>query len=169
MNVLDINNFRSCAEVFLYANTPAYLYKHLRNCQEATVLAERLSTQELYELAEKVLGQEEISCENELVFYICLIALSFKIYSESHTYLKSLMTDKYKWAKSIISFIISDYIPISEDEIRIQTHPKIIVQDEFDAVPSTVSLDKVSAKHVPEIVPPQENFNDAATLENFDS
>jgi hypothetical protein len=162
MNLLNLKDYPFCTEFFLYANTPAYLYKHLRNLPDVNALARQLSTGELYELAKKVIGTEKTS-ENELIYYIYLIALSFKIYSESHPYLESLRTDKYRWADNIISFISSDYIPISEDEIHIQMRPKIIVQDVFDEVPSTTILNMTNSKHVPVIIQPKQNSSDAVT------
>jgi len=59
--------------------------------------------------------------------------LSFKNLSEIRSYLESLRTDKYKWANSIIMFIIEKYKPITEYKVTVKNEPKVILsQDRFE-------------------------------------
>lgn len=125
MNSLDINNFRESAEWFLYANTPSYLYKHLKNLGEVENLAEELTHQELYDICKRTFDKKEKNCESELAFYITLIALSLKPYSKFSKYIESLKTSEYKWASTLISLIISNYEPVTTATINAKSKPEM--------------------------------------------
>jgi hypothetical protein len=102
---LNLNTFKNSAEVFLFANTPNYLYKHLRELNEVQRLAENLTSKELYDACSTYLDKTVKTFENELGFYITLIALSFKDYSEANVFLRSLNNKEYKWSDSILTLI----------------------------------------------------------------
>ena len=133
-----LENFKESAERFLCSNTPGYLYTHLKKLQEIQSLGHKLSTKELYQLCKQASERKEKNSESELEFYIYLVALSFKPYSESYTYLKSLETNEYKWTNSIISLIIEEYKPITEYKINIKGKPpKVVLAEEGFREPST--------------------------------
>ena len=141
MSSFMIENFKESAEKYLCANTPGYLYTHLKRLQEVESLANELSTKELFELCKQ---SSEISKKNgevELAFYICLVALSFKEYSESYPFLELLKTDEYKWANSIISLILEKYVPVTEHTIDVKNKPKIILSEEGFISPTISDID----------------------------
>jgi hypothetical protein len=125
MSDLDIHNFRESVEWFLHANTPSYLYEHLKNLGEVENLAKKLTHQELYNICKRTLDKKEKNHESELAFYIALIALSLKSYSEFFKYLELLKTSEYKWANHIISLIISNYEPVTTAIINVESKPKM--------------------------------------------
>lgn len=140
MSSFDISNFRESAEWFLCANTPVYLYTNLKKLQEVENLSNGLSAKNLYELCRQFLEKDENIYESELAYYICLIALSFKNFSEIRSYLESLRTDKYKWANSIIMLIIGKYNSITEYKVTVKNEPKVTLSREGFEKPMTSSV-----------------------------
>lgn len=141
MSSFEIENFKESAEMFMCANTPSYLYKHLKKLQEVESFAHKMSTKGLYKLCKQTSEASKKNHESELRFYICLIALSFKAYPESSTYLKLLETNEYKWANSIISLILEEYVPVTMRKIHIKNKPKMVFP-EVKSIESTASATK---------------------------
>ncbi|MGA2322821.1 MAG: hypothetical protein ABSG22_03135 [Sedimentisphaerales bacterium] len=139
MNGFDIKNFKESAKWFLCANTPVYLYTNLKKLSEIEGLSNILSVKDIYEKCKHILEKSERNQVSELMFYIFLMALSFKEYSEAHTFLGSLRNDKYKWANSIISLIIGKYNPITEYKTTVKYEPKVILSQEGFENPTTSS------------------------------
>lgn len=110
----NIENFSESVETFLCANTPNYLYTHFVESQEIRNLSDKLSPEAIYDLCVQLLKKDEANHKDELSFYIYLVALSFQPYPKSHDYLKSLTTNKYKWANDIILLIINRYKLVTE-------------------------------------------------------
>jgi len=164
MNVLDINSFPDCVEKFLCANTPAYLYTHLKKLQEVESIAEKLPTKKLYKICKEALEVKEKNYDSELAFYISLIALSFKPYSETFECLQQLKTDLYKWANNIISLIIEGHVPITEYGINVENIPKIISsQEEPKETSDTAISGTIILKNIPTIDLPQGSSIDSIT------
>lgn len=134
-------------EIFLCANTPGYLYTHLRQAKEVEVLAEQSSTDGLYAIGRHALEGEQKNLERELSFYIAVIALSLKPYSEISIYLTRLKTDKYKWANSIISLVKTKYRLVTVEAIDIIYEPKIVIagEDVKDVAQTTQFAAEVNA------------------------
>ena len=130
MSAFEIENFKESAKIFFCSNTAGYLYTHLAILGEVENLAEELSTDELYEIGRQALERKDKNPDSELLFYIALIALSFKPYSEISSHLHSLRTHEYKWANSIISLIIAKYNLVTEDKVDIKSEPVIITPKE---------------------------------------
>jgi hypothetical protein len=161
-NNIDIKNFGECIEAFVCANTPSYLYTHLRGLVEVENLAEASSASELYEMGRHALEEEKTS-DGELSFYIVLIALSFKPYSEMSSYLKDLKTDKYKWANAIIVLVKSKYGLVTEDTIDIKHEPSITgVQGDLQDIEQVAEY-VANANIQPVISSPEHGFADSTT------
>jgi hypothetical protein len=166
MNSVDINNFRASAEVFSCASTPAYLYVNLKRLQEIEKLASELSTKDLYELCNQVLAKDTKNWDNELAFYIHLIALSFKTYSETRPYLLKLSkTNKYKWTIYIVSLIIADSKVVTEYKVTVKNKPKIVLPVELTKYDSITACE-VDVKKEPQIIFPEEASENPATSSN---
>lgn len=166
MNSVDINNFRASAEVFLCASTPTYLYDNLKHLQEVERLASELSTKDLYELCNQVLAKDTKNWDDELAFYIPLIALSFKTYSETRPYLFKLSkTNKYKWTIYIVSLIVADSKVVTEYKVTVKNKPKIVLPVELPEYESVTTCE-VDMKKKPQIIFPEEALENPTMSSN---
>lgn len=137
--LFNVNDLPDCIRWFIWANTPVYLFKKLSRVQELEALSNRLSATELFSFGQQI-EKEESSPENELTFYICIIALSFKTYSEISEHLNRLRTVKYKWANTLIQLVVAESRIIIMDSISVSSRPIIVeVPSKFTQADSTQS------------------------------
>jgi len=167
MTELDVNYFSESAEWFLNANTPSYLYNHLKILGEVENLANKSTHQELFNICKKASEKKDKNYDSELVFYIGLIALSLKPYSEFSKYVESLKTSNYKWASTIISLIISNHQPVTTATIKVESKPKIkrLEKKSKDTDDSTTEQ-TMHFKSNPIVYKTEEGFSNITTSDN---
>lgn len=95
------------ARVFVVANTPAYLFKHFRSIQQIQTLAAEMSTKAVVERCRKLASLKKRTMDDELNFYVHLVALCFAPKSEYRDALVDLAESPFRWAKPLASLIDS--------------------------------------------------------------
>ncbi|MCI0695141.1 hypothetical protein L0337_24420 [candidate division KSB1 bacterium] len=108
-NLLRDKELDRLKEIFLFANTPSYLYKNFRQDPTVLGLSEKYSTEELIEFFEQIVKSEKLDTESLIMSYALLFAISLKDYAESHQFLKRI--DKYKnleWIKELQEIILAN-------------------------------------------------------------
>ena len=89
------------ARVFVVANTPAYLFKHFRSIQSIQVLAAEMSTKAVVNRCRKLASLKKRTMDDELNFYVHLVALCFAPKSEYRGALADLAKSSFRWAKPL--------------------------------------------------------------------
>jgi hypothetical protein len=108
----------SLLRVFSVANTPAYLYKRLRQEPTLRALAERLSAPELGALFNELASQERRSLLDVARAYSALIAVSLKPFDDSQAVMQLLELDRLDWARSLAEIANASAQPTSVLEIN---------------------------------------------------
>lgn len=93
-------------ELYLLASEPLFLFISLRNLFSIKTLSDKYSTDKLMNFYSKEETNKDI--DGQCLYYIILIALSFKPYGEVQQYLKNLSKEKYMWAKELGSIVLSN-------------------------------------------------------------
>lgn len=99
--------FPEAARVFVVANTPAYLFKHFLSIQRIQALATEMSTKALVKRCTQLSAMKKPAMDDELEFYVHLVALCFAPKSEYRGALADLAKSPFRWAKPLISLIDS--------------------------------------------------------------
>lgn len=94
----DSRRFATASRWCLLANTPAYLYKHLRDDPEVLRIA-RLETAEIASGLAKASADE---------VYVHLVALSHKPLSEFRGILNNYVNDKVRWLDELKQIILQN-------------------------------------------------------------
>jgi len=116
-------------EIFVFANTPSYLYKNFRQNPAVLGLSEKYQTEELIGFFERLVQSEKPDMESLLMSYALLFAISLKEYAESRRFLNGV--DRHKnleWIKEIREIIIAN--------ARATTIKNIDLNHKTNAVPS---------------------------------
>lgn len=108
MKNLEKLDLERIMEIFIYASTPRYLYKHLKGNNSVRLIAESNSTEELITTFKSKLNEITIF-ESALQLYAILIALTFKSYLETKLFFQSLTSEKFRWVKEISEICLSDF------------------------------------------------------------
>ncbi|MCH8151496.1 MAG: hypothetical protein IH830_03880 [Planctomycetes bacterium] len=99
--------FPEAARVFVVANTPTYLFKHFRSIQRIQALATEMSTEAVVKRCTELAALGKPAMDDELSFYVHLVALCFKPLSEIRGELDDLSKSPFRWAKPLINLIVS--------------------------------------------------------------
>lgn len=99
--------FPEAVRVFVVANTPTYLFKHLRSIQSIQALAGETSTDALVKRCRELASVKNPAMDDELDFYVHLVALYFKPPSEFRRVLDDLSNSPFRWAKPLVQLIAS--------------------------------------------------------------
>jgi len=108
-NLLRSQELDGLKEIFLFANTPSYLYKNFRQNPAVFGLAKKYQTEELIEFFEQFVKSEKLDAESLITSYALLFAISLKDYAESRRFLKGI--DRYKnleWIKELQQIILAN-------------------------------------------------------------
>lgn len=93
---------QSLAQVFLVANTPAYLVKHFRRSDSVQRLANEASTEELVQLYERAAGNRTLD-ELTVLGYAALVALTLQNTNKARRALQQLSGGPHlDWGPRII-------------------------------------------------------------------
>ncbi len=99
--------FPEAARVFVVANTPTYLFKHFRSIQRIQALATKMSTEAVVKRCRELAALKKPVMDDEVNFYVHLVALCFKPQSEFRGALDDLAKAPFRWAKPLVNLIVS--------------------------------------------------------------
>ena len=127
MNALDKLDLETLREIFIYANTPKYLYKNLKKDTSVQFIANNNSTDVLITAFNEFLAQASNDCDKAVQLYVILVALTFKNYSEVRPFFQTLLSNKFRWVKEISETFLS------EAEITNETvlPPKLVLEPNY--------------------------------------
>src|SRR4051794_7146596 len=111
---LDIDKLE---HVLAIANTPNYLYRHLRENVGIDLLAKDTSVAELFEFIQSFMEVEEATFKMEAVAYAALIALTYKPVSEVDAWIEQHGIPPMRWATHILAEHKVSYIGTKVSEL----------------------------------------------------
>ena len=105
---IDMEGIR---EVYLLANTPAYLCKHLRTHESVHRMANTVPIAELEAFYGEPHGKSDRTIDEVSLAYAALVALGLKDYSEARPVLERLPTRGLNWANRVRKLLMSSAVP----------------------------------------------------------
>lgn len=106
-------NIDELAQIFILANTPNYLYKNYSSDPSINKLAEGYSSEDLITVFREINRKEITSCEDVVLFYSVIVALSKKPSKDVRELFKEMNGLSFRWAKQISEIYFSKIIPES--------------------------------------------------------
>jgi len=104
----------SLKEVYVFANTPSYIYKNFRKHRAVYELSRSYDAATLMDYFEQNVSAKEKSLEHTVLAYVFLIALTFKKYHEIKQYIDELDKFQLDWLNEL-RFIIKDNARIDDN------------------------------------------------------
>jgi hypothetical protein len=95
---LDIKEINS---VYLFANTPKYLYRHLRHIQSVQELSQRATLQNLVDEYNEITSPTTKSSEDIAIAYALLIMVTFWEYEQALNAFGKFDLSRLEWGKDI--------------------------------------------------------------------
>jgi hypothetical protein len=102
---LDQINRSAAMRHYMLANTPRYLYRHLREDPSVEAFAKLSTPKELVAAIIRIEKQPERSAEDISLAYVMLVALSFQDYRDVTAALSGWRPQVLRWATHIISIL----------------------------------------------------------------
>jgi len=130
---LDINEINS---VYLFANTPKYLYRHLRHIQSVQELSRHATLQNLVDEYNEITSPTAKSSEDIAIAYALLITVTFWEYQQALAALNKFDLSRLEWGNEMKD-IFRKNTPINT---IVRIHAKAnIPRNEFRASGSSTS------------------------------
>ena len=107
---------------YLVANTPGFLYRHMREEPTVQRLAEERSVEELSESIREVNDTEERDASEVALAYACLIALTLKFTKPAEVAINELVCPNLEWLPSIVSLWRMGRVAVSEN---VESFPRL--------------------------------------------
>ncbi len=118
-------NIKNIGKRLAYANTPAYVYKHLREEQSITDIADMFTSDELIAQLKNSITREVSSNEEIVLMYALLIAITLKGDEQSLNFLRHIRENStVRWFKEITSIFLSTFKSINLSEHIIPSQNK---------------------------------------------
>lgn len=114
---LDDINIEAVAEVYLLANTPAYLYRQLQKHDAVHWLARNIGASELLKECRRIASMKERSLTDVAGAYAALVALLNKMPGPTDELLRTLGSLDLDWAPNIVAMFRAK--PVSARRIEI--------------------------------------------------
>jgi hypothetical protein len=111
---LDQINMPAIIRHYALANTPRYLYKHLRSESSVETLAAESSPDELLAAIEEIEANAGRTASDVGVAYAMLVALSYQPYAKVQEALARWTPQILSWASAIISIIQEPKVAVSD-------------------------------------------------------
>jgi hypothetical protein len=99
---LDDLNLHGLADVYVLANTPAYLYRWFRADESVRALARSHPTGELASRLNTILDQHNLGFDELILAYALLVCLTMKDYREARPFIEHLAYNRLEWATEIL-------------------------------------------------------------------
>jgi len=101
MGLIDRLDTKEINSVYLFANTPKYLYRHLRHIQSVQELSQRATLQNLVDEYTKITSPIARSSEDIAAAYALLIAVTFWEYQEALAALGKFDLSRLEWGNDM--------------------------------------------------------------------
>lgn len=122
LEYIDIKNI---GKRLAYANTPAYVYKHLREEESIISIADMFTSDELIAQLKNSIAREVSSNEEIVLMDALLIAITLKGDEQSLIFLRQIRENStVRWFKEITSIFLSTFKSINISERIIPTQNK---------------------------------------------
>ena len=119
---IDIKNI---GKRLAYANTPAYMYKHLREEESVADIADMFTSDELIAQLKNSIVREVSSNEGIVLMYALLVAITLKGDEQSLIFLRQICENStVRWFKEITSIFLSTFKSITINEHTMLTQNK---------------------------------------------
>lgn len=124
-NTIEHINIKNISKRLAYANTPAYVYKHLREEESVTNIADMFTSDELIAQLKNSIVNESPTNEEIVLMYAILIAITLKGDEQSLNFLRQIRENStVRWFKEITSIFLSTFKSINISERIIPTQNK---------------------------------------------
>ncbi|MBU6482977.1 MAG: hypothetical protein KGS09_20855 [Nitrospirae bacterium] len=121
--------------VYLVANTPAFLYKHLRHNNSVQWMAAKFSIDELCRIYQELRTPSGRNNFPVSLSYAVITALSLKEYSVVSEVLRGLPVEGLDWGRIFLDIVLSQSIPTSQTVLTIP--PRSAKSSRLDIATST--------------------------------
>lgn len=140
-------NIDDLCQVYLLANTPRYLFRHLKEHDGVKWMSEHFSIEELVTIYSDNERTRKRSVEHVAMAYAALIALYYKNYEKVELILGALATSGLRWAPDVVDILRKTARVVSVNSIQFSppTKPTII------SVRGTAGLTEVNFEVKPRI------------------
>lgn len=113
-NIIKHLNINKISSVLAFANTPYYIFKHLKKESSILNLNRFLETEEIVHVLGLLIEKEEKSKDDYIVLYALLIALTIKPDEIALDFLRQTSQDtKVYWYKELIHIYLSSFKSIN--------------------------------------------------------
>lgn len=107
-------------EIYMYANTPRYLYKHFRNSSAVQRLTTQHSPRELIDIFRRIILYESLSLRAVVSAYAVLMGLSFYEYKDTAYLLENIDSSHLVWGDEITDLIVERAVVTSMHQARFE-------------------------------------------------
>jgi len=122
---------------YMLANTPGYLYRHLRAEPSVKSLAEASTPKELLAAVTSLEVRPERRPEDVAIAYAMLVALSFQNYGAVREALTNWQPKTLTWARHILSIITQTAIVTTTIPLHVP-RGRVMADPEKNDTPSTI-------------------------------
>jgi hypothetical protein len=98
---IDSHSVREFREIYLFSNTPLYLFKKLRQLQAVQQLAQNSDAKELFEEYLRRVKEVERTLDDVAIAYACLVALTYKERREAISIFQLINPIDLQWVSAI--------------------------------------------------------------------
>lgn len=135
------------SQIYLVANTPRYLFRHLREHHGVKWMSENFSIDELVAIYSDNQRTKKRSVEHVALAYAALIALYYKSYEKVEPLLGALATSGLRWAPDVVDILrkTAKVVSVNSIQFSLPTKPSVT------SVPGTAGLTEVNIETKPRI------------------
>lgn len=115
-------NVDSLVETYLFANTPAYLFKRLRSNPSVQRMANRYQPAELMEFYQAKAAGRDLDARDIAAGYAALVALAIQASGEAQTSLKQARSPHLPWGPRIIELAAVQTPRVTRQSFNVPSH-----------------------------------------------
>ncbi len=123
----DKDFLKELAKLYMYANTPVFLFRQYRKLSETEMLARKYTAQDIERGIRSLLSDLK-ELYQLLEVYAMIAALSFKNYVQAKPVLEELLITEVEWVPYLVRYILDTMQPENSYIIEYQYKPKTHVQ-----------------------------------------
>lgn len=103
-NILNISSLKA---IYLFSNTPMYLYKNFRKDPSVQELSDKYSADDLIDLFYQFANESDRNVENLVVIYSIIISLTYKEYQQVKVFFETKELYGIEWFEMIRDIFFS--------------------------------------------------------------
>ena len=129
MKTVDDKELESAKMVCFVANTPHYLYKHLRNDSTVLRIAREFSTTEIIEALSFFAGPGASEDIAPVAVDAYLVAISFKPLGEFREFIENLESPNIRWLQEMKRIILANQIITNTVNLRVPLRELAVITE----------------------------------------